>query len=236
MLFDPVAAPNIVMRMYGARALTPSTAPGLCATLNTLASRTELDFMPKLFYLPSGIVNAFAVGRGSRSAIVVSDDMWILGIADVFSRATNVLSLFGQLLLVINLPLAYFTDVSIDWTAILLLILAPHLNALAQLGLSRTREYNADLGSAWLTGDAQGLSRALVEIERRQRPIFERFMFPDSGNPNPSLLRTHPPTKERVSRLTEISTPHEPFEWDPRNANRPIAIRPTRRHLSGLWF
>ena len=40
-----------------------------------------------------------------------------------------------------------------NWFAILILILAPSLNALAQLGLSRTREYDADLNAARLTGD-----------------------------------------------------------------------------------
>lgn len=54
--------------------------------------------------------------------------------ADTFSRLTNWLSLIGQLLLLINLPLLLLGQVTVNWFAILILILAPTLSALAQLG------------------------------------------------------------------------------------------------------
>ena len=101
------------------------------------------------------------------------------------SRLTNMLSLFGQLLLFMNLlPAA----VQVSWWGILLLILAPQLAVLAQLGLSRTREYDADLNAAALTGDPGGLASALVKIERRQRRLLD-LLLPGWGLPEPSWLR-----------------------------------------------
>jgi len=79
--------------------------------------------------------------------------MWVMGLADLFSRLTSTLSLFGQFLLLLNLPLLMFSNVGISWFAILILIFAPSISALAQLGLSRTREYHADLNAVRLTGD-----------------------------------------------------------------------------------
>ena len=98
----------------------------------------------------------FAVGSPARSAVAVTDglirqlglrellgvlahevshirsnDLWVMGLADMFSRATSVLSLLGQVLLLINLPLLLFSSATISWWVILLLIFAPSLASLA---------------------------------------------------------------------------------------------------------
>ncbi len=124
-----------------------------------------------------------------------------MGLANLMSRLTNMLSLFGQFLLFMNLLPA---GVQVSWWAILLLILAPQLAVLAQLGLSRTREYHADLNAALLTGDPEGLTSALMKIERRQRRFLD-LLLPGWGLPEPSWLRTHPPTEERIRRLHALA-------------------------------
>ncbi|HEB56920.1 MAG TPA: peptidase M48 [Gammaproteobacteria bacterium] len=266
-LLNPVITPQLIMRMYRARLLSRSQAPALHAALEQLAQRAELPMTPVLYYIPSRMVNAFAVGTRRQSAIAVSDgllriletretigvlaheishiqnnDMWVMGIADMFSRLTSMLSLFGQLLLLLNLPLIIFSAVSINWIAILILIFAPSLSALAQLGLSRTREYDADLNAVHLTGDPEGLARALLKIERQQGSFMERIFLPGRRIPDPSLLRTHPPTEERVRRLMELqhdgsvtgmNLPASGFMPDA-FANNP-AQRPPRWHINGLW-
>jgi heat shock protein HtpX len=70
--------------------------------------------------------------------------------------------------------------------------------------LSRTREYDADLNAARLTGDPGGLAQALARIERVQGGWFERIFLPGRHLPAPSLLRTHPPTEERIARLMAL--------------------------------
>jgi heat shock protein HtpX len=167
----------------------------------------------------------------------------VMGLADLFSRLTSVLSLFGQLLLLVNLPLLLMSQVTINWFAILILIFAPHLSALAQLGLSRTREYDADLNASRLTGDPEGLARALTAIDRLQGDWLERVLLPGRRLPEPSLLRTHPPTQQRVARLLalqrSVNARHLPLRID-----RPSGVdvlsddgirRAPRWHISGLW-
>ncbi|MDK3160168.1 M48 family metalloprotease [Kamptonema cortianum] len=94
-----------------------------------------------------------------------------------------------------------------------LIILAPISAMLIQMAISRTREYAADAGAAEITGNPLGLVNALQKLEEIGRQI------PMNGNPamspllivNPitagglqSLFRTHPPTEERVRRLTAL--------------------------------
>jgi heat shock protein HtpX len=156
---------------------------------------------------------------------------------------TSMLSLMGQLLLVFTLPLWAVGDVSIPWLAIVVLILAPTLAALVQLGLSRTREYHADLNAAALTGDPEALARALQIMERVQGPWLERIFLPGRRVPDPSLLRTHPPTAERVQRLMSLRPVRRPEpdwlrasvpRWEHELDRR--APRPPRWHFNGLWY
>lgn len=265
---NPGVSPWWVMRLYGARPISPQQIPRLSSLAGRLAARAELRKTPDLYYVPSRMLNAFAVGTRHRAAIAVTDgllrrlslrevagvlaheishvrnnDLWVMGLADLFSRATNLLSLVGQFLLVLNLPLMFFNQTSINWFAILLLILAPGVSALAQLALSRTREYDADLDAARLTGDPEGLAQALAKIEGEQGGWLERIFMPGRHIPEPSLLRTHPQTDERIARLLALRPQLPGFdrEWLPGHSSdiastfgRPVDRLP-RWHISGLW-
>lgn len=268
-LVSPTASPQLVMRLYRARPLHRSEAPELYRILGQLAERAGLSVLPTLYYLPSRMVNAFAVGSPQQAAVAVTEgllntldyrelsgvlaheishirnnDIRVMGLADMASRLTSTLSTVGQFLLLINLPLILFSNVQVNWLLVMILLFAPQLSALAQLGLSRTREYDADLNAAQLTGDPEGLAKALVKLEQRQRGLW-RILMPGYQIPEPSLLRTHPPTEERVRRLLELKQPVEDgmanvnFStqvpvFRVRHEGRPI--RSPRRHLSGLWY
>jgi len=265
---NPSLSPLWVMRLYGAVRLGTETAPGLVAAVSELAGRAGLPAVPALYYVPSRMLNAFAVGSPRQSALAVTDglvrrlsprevvgvlahetshiasnDLWVMGLADMFSRMTSMLSLLGQFLLLLNLPLLLFVEVSINWLAILLLIFAPTLSALAQLALSRAREYDADLNAARLTRDPEGLARALAKIERVQGGWMERVFLPGRRIPEPSLLRTHPKTDERIARLMSLrlptETPSGPAGLDSAEGYHPklggAVARPPRWHLTGLW-
>jgi len=271
-LMNPVVSPRMILRMYGATPVGPEQLPGLHQTLEILARRAGLEQPPELYYVPSQVLNAFAVGNRRYAAIAVSDgllrhldrrellgvlahevshvqhnDMWVMGLADLFSRATSLLSVFGQFLLFINLPLILLSQVSISWGAILLLIFAPQFSALAQLALSRVREFDADLNAARLTGDPLGLASALAKLERYTGGMMEQVLLPGRRRREPSLLRTHPATDERIRRLQSlVSSDRMPTystdEFrDPLNLHNvqdafasPVQRRP-RRHLNGLW-
>jgi heat shock protein HtpX len=114
------------------------------------------------------------------------------------------MSLVGQFLILLNIPLLLMGEVTISWVAILLLMLAPGLSGVLQLALSRTREYAADLGAVQLTGDPRGLASALRRLEQLNRGLLSR-LFPGAGRvPLPQFLQTHPETDERVRRLLRL--------------------------------
>ena len=267
-LMNPTFSPRWVMRLYGASRLDASAAPALVGIVHQLSQRAALPAPPQLYYVPSRVLNAFAVGSPGQSAIALTDgmlrrlemreiigvlahemshirnnDLWVMGLADMFSRATSLLSLLGQLLLLFSLPLALFSMVSIDWAVILLLIFAPTLSSLAQLALSRTREYDADLNAVRLTGDPDGLASALAKIERIQGGWLERILLPGRRVPEPSLLRTHPDTGERIARLLALKPTHRDgirsMPWDGLSQTRDPFGHPVRRaprwHVTGLW-
>jgi heat shock protein HtpX len=55
-----------------------------------------------------------------------------------------------------------------------------------------------------LTGDPDGLASALTRLEKAQGRIWESMMLPGGRIPDPSILRTHPLTAERVARLMAL--------------------------------
>ncbi len=268
-LFNPAFSPRLVMRLYDARPIAPRQAPALVQAVSTLSLRAGLPREPELFYVPSPMLNAFAVGSRERSAIGLTDgllreldlrelvgvlahevshiqngDLRVMGLADTFSRATSILSLVGQFLLILNLPLILLTEVTINWWAIAMLVFAPSLSALAQLALSRTREFDADLNAARLTGDPDGLARALNKLERIQGGWLERIFMPGRRIEQPSILRTHPETDERIARLMELkpelqTQPSLAREVPAFDHRRILGAPPPRRprwHVNGLWY
>ncbi len=266
--FSPNIPPEWVMRMYRAVLLHPRDAPELHELLVTLARRAELPKVPRLYWIASPVLNAFAVGRREEAAIALTDgilrsldmrelagvlaheishirnnDLWIMQLADTMSRFTSLLSYFGQLLLILNLPLLLVGRVGAPWLAVILLIFAPTIMALLQLALSRAREFDADLDAAGITGDPAGLASALGKLERYQGRFWEEILLPGRRIPEPSLLRTHPPTEERIRRLLSL------YEARPEIARRislpprarlpdrfAAAFGPPRYRWPGIWY
>lgn len=98
--------------------------------------------------------------------------------------------------------------------SILLIILAPLAASIAQMALSRNREYLADAGAVELTRNPHGLISALQKLQNAQ-PM--KKVAPSSSSlyiSDPELNRrhkrfahlfdTHPPLDERIARLEEM--------------------------------
>ncbi|MGQ5709972.1 zinc metalloprotease HtpX [Lactobacillus sp. PSON] len=92
---------------------------------------------------------------------------------------------------------------------VFVLILGPLSASLAQMALSRNREYLADASSVELTRNPQGLISALQKIEgsapmkqadRSSAGMYIENPFKHSG----SLFDTHPPTEDRIARLEKM--------------------------------
>ena len=261
LLLEPAAASGLTLRLYGARPLHPDEAPDLWAVLRELAARAGLPTVPVPHYVPSGVVNAFATGSKHHAAIALTDgllrsltpreltgvlgheiahianeDLRVMGLADSISRLTHLLALLGQLAIVLSLPTLLLGVTEVNWPALLLLAVAPQLALLAQLGLSRVREFDADRLAAELTGDPHGLASALAKIERVSRS-WRAWLLPGWGNPEPSWLRTHPATAERIERLLELAPPPAmpPFPSARYDPEVTVSPRPPRWRTGGLW-
>jgi heat shock protein HtpX len=263
----PRLPPRLFLQHQGAHPLRPEEAEGLYGIARGLAQRAELPRIPALYYIGSEVMNAFSLGRREDAAIVVTEalirgldwremtavlaheighirnnDLFIHSLADAMTRVTGLLATFGNILILLYLPMLLFSDMRISPFVLLVLVLAPSLSSLLQLALSRTREFEADQTAAYLTGDPRGLAAALAKMEHQDRSLWETIFMPRRKTLTPSVLRTHPHTEERVKRLLELA---EEFESNPGGCPQflglPFREEATtegnlRRHWLKSWF
>jgi len=220
--------PGASADLPGTIRLGPHQAPGLFALVESLADRAGLTRMPEIRIVPGGQTNAAAMLRGHRPVLVVTEallgrldsrrlgavlahetahlahrDLVLFRLAHTFQAATVLLG-------TVTLGLAVFTlvfdpAVSLLWGAFA--ALAPAASRLLVAALSRTREFAADLGAVRLTGDPDALADALELVEYRPRTWWDWLTgrrAPLPTDPAADAFRTHPPTPERVRRLTRI--------------------------------
>ncbi|MFC1835062.1 zinc metalloprotease HtpX [Thermodesulfobacteriota bacterium] len=268
LLLGPSVSPHVILKMYRAKPVTEYDAPALTKLVRVLSERAGLPRSPKLFHIPTRISNAVSTGSYDNAVIAVTDgllrnlsmreltgvlahevspvrndDCWVMGLADLVSQLVNTMSWIGLLLLFLNLPVILLGVIPVPWVFIVILILAPNIGALIQLALSRAREFEADLEAAGLTGDPRGLASALAKLERLRGNLMEGIFLPGRGVPEPSLLRTHPQTEERIRRLLDVEDeltgkpvvePHRPVR-DLDRMPGPF-LHPPRWRVSRLWY
>ena len=233
--FLPRLSPAILMRWHQGRMLRTEELPWLHQIQKDLANRAGFVRSPALYYVPSSALNAFAVGNRQEGGIAVTDgllrtlsyrevravlahemthlqhnDVSVMLLSSIVGRLIQWLAWSGIALILFSLPLSWLYEKPVPWPWLLLVIVAPWLSLLLQAGLSRTREFQADLGAARLTDDPQALIQALAKI--------------DSGSSAPvhpsetTLLQSHPATSERIARLASISQtvlePRDFLRWD----------------------
>ncbi|HEY7647030.1 MAG TPA: M48 family metalloprotease, partial [Hyphomicrobiales bacterium] len=130
LLLSPRIAPELLMRMYGARRVGAGEGGPVLRTVAELARRANLPSMPQLYVIPSPIINAFATGAKADSILAVTqgllsrldgrelvgvlaheishikhNDLWIMGLADTMSRFTYFMSMTGVLLALFSFPI-----------------------------------------------------------------------------------------------------------------------------------
>ena len=223
---------QLIMRMQGGRPLKNYEAPNLAGILRQLSERAGLRQPPQLYYIPNGVLNAFAAGSKEDPAIAITHgllsrlslrelsgvlahelshirnkDLQLKSTVNIILRLTRLFSLTGQLLLFFYLPMALMGNPPFSWVAILLLLFAPTLMALMTSAFSRTRELEADLEAARMTGDPEALALALQKLDYYNEGGILSFLRPRPGINVPKWLRTHPSTEERVSRLRSMGVP-----------------------------
>lgn len=232
--FGPRASQQIMLQIYSASELKRHQAPMLYDMVQDFCDRAGIDQGARLFYIPSRLMLAFTVGGRDEVSIALSDgllrqltgreiagvlahelshvahgDLKLMALADFITKVTRTLAFIAMVLIAINLPYIMEGEIAIPWPPIVLLAFAPILSLLLQLGLSRAREFDADAGAALLTGDPEGIATALQKMDAQQKRYWESVFGRQGSVDQPSLLRTHPRTEERVEKLGEIAREDE---------------------------
>ena len=263
------ASPKMVLKMYKAKALGPRDLPELQEMFDRLVARADLEHKPTLYYVPSKMLNAFATGRGEQTVVAVThglldkmnnreiggvlahelshikhNDVWVMSLADAFSRLTNLMGQIGQIMLFLSLgALLFGMKLPVPLLCVAILLFAPAASGLLQMALSRSREYEADYGAAQITGDPLAMASALKKVDQAHTSWLKKLVIPGRKVPEASLLRTHPPTEERIERLLAMKDLQElpaQMEVPRRMVNPPpqyVVVRRPRWHImSGLWY
>lgn len=228
---------KIALRSMRAVPVTPQEAPGYYRIVQELSEKAGQP-MPRLYVSPTEAPNAFATGRNPRNAAVcvtqglfrllnerelkgvLSHELMHVYNRDILTSSiaaamAGLLSSVGQFLLFFGggrdregngNPLALIGMLAMA-------LVAPFAGMLIQLGISRTREFDADEDGAKLSGDPEALASAL---ERLESGIAAAPLAPEGNLVNTAhlmiaspfragavsrLFATHPPMQERIDRL-----------------------------------
>jgi heat shock protein HtpX len=216
--------------------VTPQQAPEYHQIVDELAAKAGIP-KPRLYIAPSDQPNAFATGRNPRHAAVcvnqgllqlmswdevrgvLAHELMHVRNRDILTSSVAAAIAMG---ITVVASMARFAaifgggrgddDRPNPIALIAMSILAPLAAAVIQMGISRSREYQADASAAKLLGTGEPLARALERLDAYAGRI------PANVNPNQAsayivnplkgrkiqfanLFSTHPPVEERVRRL-----------------------------------
>ncbi len=228
---------KIALSMSGAQPISREESPRIYQIVERLAAKANIP-VPKIYLIPTDSPNAFATGRNpnhasvavTRGILAICDDEEIEGVlAHELGHVRNRDILTSAIVATLAGAIT-FVGRMVFWgemfglgggggrdreggalSALAMMILAPLAAILIQLAISRSREYEADATGAHITGNPQGLARALKKIDEWSKrvpmqvspsmahmyicaPLTGREMFSN-------LFSTHPPIKKRIERL-----------------------------------
>jgi heat shock protein HtpX len=221
---------TIVLGMYNAQPVTKSQAPILYDAVETLSAKAEIP-VPKVYIIPENSPNAFATGRNEDHAAVAvtSGILKILNKDELEGVVAHELSHIKHKDILISTMAATIASAVVllsRWTmffgssedssmiaTIAVAIIAPVAATLIQMAISRSREYEADVGAAGVSGKPEALASALAKLSTsaKRKPMDANpstaHMFivnPLSGGTIMNLFSTHPPPEKRIERLMKM--------------------------------
>ena len=237
-LFSWYQSDKIALAVYCAQPVSETEAPGLYRMVQRLSDRANIP-MPRVYIVPSQGANAFATGRDPENAAVavtegilnILPDDELEGViahelTHIINRDTLTQAVAATVAGAISF-LAQMVSYSLWFGGgsrndnrganplgvLLTVMLAPVAATIIQLGISRTREFSADAGSARLTGNPRALARALQRLEASAKqmplnanPAFEPLLIINSisGQFLGNLFSSHPATEVRVAALLKL--------------------------------
>ena len=229
------ASSSMVLRMYGAKVVTPAEAPELYALVDRLRQRAGLP-MPTVAIAPHAQPNAFATGRSPEHSVVCVTE-GILGLvsqeelegviahelAHIKNRdmllQTVAATLAGAITSVAHMGMMFggHDDDENPMAGLGMMLLAPIAAMLIQFAISRQREFKADAVGAEICGRPIALANALIKLDTAAKriPMHVSPSAAPLAQVNPlqahggggmmKLFSTHPPTAERVAKLEALA-------------------------------
>lgn len=233
-------ADKLTVAMAGAHAIEKKDNPRLYNIVENLAITAGLP-TPKIYIIDDPAPNAFATGRDPKHSLVaattglldIMDDKELTAVmGHELSHIKNYdirvsLITFGLVCAVgfiadLGIRMLYFggrrdsEERSPVGLIIMLItsILAPLVASLAQLAISREREYLADMSSVKLTRYPEGMIAALKKLDTHGRPMRRQNTATEPlyiNNPLKkgtlsNLFSTHPSIEKRIARLEQSKT------------------------------
>ena len=226
---------SLTTAMTGAKEVTKKTNPRLYNIVENLSITTGLP-MPKVYIVEDSAPNAFATGRDPNHAIVaattglldIMDDKELTAVmghemSHVKNYDIRVSAIVFGLVCVVGLisdiafRMMYYGDRRRDnegspvgyLLVIFAAIFAPICASVAQMAVSREREYLADASSVNITRYPEGMIAALKKLQSHSQPMKNQNTAMASLYINDplrkslfsNLFSTHPPIEKRIERL-----------------------------------
>ena len=223
---------KIVLRMYNAQPLDREKYADIYAMVKDLCFRADIP-MPKLWYIPTSMANAFATGRSPKygSVAVTQGILDILEpnelrgvLAHEISHVKNRDILIGTIAATIATAIGYIAhmlqwaaffgaghndrDRSHGFGALIAALIMPIAATLIQLAITRSREYLADETGAKCCNDPLALASALEKLHDQSRQEH-REPTSNAETATASLFIVYPYTG---SSIVNLFSTHPPME------------------------
>lgn len=234
-VFQYFMASSIAMAMTGAHEIQKKDNPRLYNIVENLSITTGLP-MPKVYVIDDKAPNAFATGRDPKHASVaattglldIMNDKEVTAVmAHEMSHVKNYDIRVSMIVFGLVCVIGLISDLAfrmmfygsrrrdnegspVGYALIVIVgILSPIVAAVAQMAVSRQREYLADASAVHITRYPEGMIDALKKLQSHSQPMKAQNLATEAmyiNNPLrkgffSNLLSTHPPIEKRIERL-----------------------------------
>ena len=234
-LFQYYAAGSLAMAMTGAKEITKKENRRLYNIVENLSITTGLP-MPKVYIIEDKAPNAFATGRDPKHASVaattglldiMNDKELTAVMAHEMSHVKNYDIRVSMIVFGLVCVIGLISDLAfrmmfygnrqrnnegspVGYVLVLIAaVLSPIVASLAQMAVSRQREYLADASAVNITRYPEGMIDALKKLQSHSTPMKSQNVAAEAmyiNNPLrkgffSNLFSSHPPIEKRIERL-----------------------------------
>ena len=229
------AAGSLATMTSGATEIVKKDNPRLYNIVENLSITTGLP-MPKVYIINDSAPNAFATGRDPQHAVVaattglmdiMNDKELTAVMAHEMSHVKNYDIRVSMIVFGLTCVVGLISDIAFRmmfygnrrrnnegspmgyFLIVIAAILSPLLAAIAQMAVSRQREYLADASAVNITRYPEGMIDALKKLQSHSQPMKSQNTAAASMYINDPLRKgffndlfsTHPPIEKRIERL-----------------------------------